>query len=65
MRTTLPVSVEFAYLADRVIDSYLKYMTPPFDQDWRMLRRTPDTNTRVSGVLCRFLGRPPLGPAYS
>jgi hypothetical protein len=65
MRTTLPGSVEFAYLSDRVVDSYLKYMTPLFDLDWQtLLRRPSKTNTRMNGLLCRFLGIPPWGRAY-
>jgi hypothetical protein len=51
MRTTLPGSVGFAYLLDRVIDSYLKDMTSSIDSD-RQIRPPCPLRSPETAALC-------------
>jgi hypothetical protein len=51
MRTTLPGSVGFAYLFDRVVDSYLKDMTSSIDSD-RQIRPPGPLRLPETAALC-------------
>jgi hypothetical protein len=52
MRTTLPGSVGFAYLSDRVVDSYLSDMTTTIDPNWQSRRPCPRRLAVETAALC-------------
>ena len=52
MRTTLPGSVGFAYLSDRVVDSYLSDMTTTIDPHRQSPRPCPRRLVVETAALC-------------
>jgi hypothetical protein len=52
MRTTLPGSVGFAYLSDRVVDSYLSDMTTTVDPNWQSRPPCPRRLVVETAALC-------------
>jgi hypothetical protein len=52
MRTTLPGSVGFAYLSDRVVDSYLNDMTTTIDPNWQSRQPCPRRLAHETAALC-------------
>jgi hypothetical protein len=55
MRTTLPGSVGFAYLFDRVVDSYLRDMTSSIDSDWQIRPPCPLGPPETAALCVVFL----------
>jgi hypothetical protein len=52
MRTTLPGSIEFAYLFDPVVDSYLSDMTTANDPHWQSRPPCPRRLNVETPALC-------------
>lgn len=63
MRTTLPGSVGFAYLSDRVVDSYLSDMTTTIDPHRQSRRPCPRPLVFETAALCVVFLKGWLGSA--